>query len=248
MKALLLTLLLGGAGLAPALAQQPAPANPGGRLWATDNLDALLRGQMAHAYHAPTLNAEGQPFFQRTWQPGEIILVNTKQRIGDILLQYDVYMHQLLAVPRKGRADTLLLNSNTIQEFVVQDELLPDYPHRFRRIDALQRPDRPLEYAEVLHEGKYRLLKRHGRQLYRSESGKVFTNGRTQDRLVDHTTYFLQRPDGSVVQVRMTAKAISSAAPELATAINSELTQRKTSAKNESEVVALLQLVDKGAQ
>lgn len=246
MKPLLLTLLLGGSVALPALAQQPAAIPPGSRLWATDNLDALLQGQMAHAYHAPQRNVDGQPFFQRTWQPGEIVLANTSQRIGNILLLYDVYSQQLLAVPRKGRPDTLLLNSSTIQEFVIQDELLPDYPHLFRRIEALQRPDRPLEYAEVLHEGNYRLLKRHSRQFYRNDSGKVFNNGQNQDRIVEHITYFLQRPDGSVTPVRLTAKAISNAAPELAPAIATELAQRKASARNEPEVVALLQLVDKG--
>lgn len=253
MKNLCTTALLLSLAAVPALAQQPAPPtpaaqNPGGRLWAADNLDNLLRGQMGHNYVAPQRNVDGQPFFQATWQPGEIVLVNTKQRIGNIMLLYDVYAQQLLAIPRKGRPDTLLLNSSIIQEFVVQDAVWPDRPHRFRRLTALERADRPVEYAEVLHEGKYRLLKRHGRQLYRHDSGKVFNNGSTQDRLVEHITYLLERPDGSLVIVKPNAKAIGSAAPELAAAINAELKQQNASARNEMEIVALLQTVDKGGQ
>ncbi|MCC3160006.1 hypothetical protein LJ737_22405 [Hymenobacter sp. 15J16-1T3B] len=245
MKTLLLATTLASLIATPLFAQQPTPPqNPGGRLWAADNLDALLQGQMAHAYSAPRRNIEGQPFFQRTWQPGEIVLVNTKQRIGNILLQFDVFAQQLLAIPRKGKTDTLLLNTNIIQEFVVQDELIPDRLHRFRRLDNLQRTNQPWEYAEVLHEGKYSLLKRHGRQLYRSDAGKVFNSGRVQDRIVEDFSYFLQCPNGSIVPVKLNAKALSNAAPDLAAAINAELTQRKLSARNELEVVALLQAVD----
>ncbi|GAB2964503.1 hypothetical protein GCM10027048_37510 [Hymenobacter coalescens] len=214
-----------------------------GRLWATDNLDALLDGKMAHNYVAPRRDVQGQIFFQRTWQPGEIILTNTKQRIGNILLQYDAYGAQLLAVPQKGRRDTLLLNTNSIQGFVVQDELIPNRVHTFRRFDNAPRPDQQHKYVEVLHDGKYSLLKRHGRQIYRGDDGRVFNSGRNYDRIEEHVTYFLSRPDGSAVQVKLNAKAISNAAPALAAAIKTEMERQP--AKTEMEVVALLRNVDK---
>ncbi|WP_139924548.1 hypothetical protein [Hymenobacter sp. DG01] len=247
MKYLALALLLGGLSTYQATAQQITPpvASPGGRLWANENLGALLDGKMAYAYQAPQREAQGQAFFQRTWQPGEIILVNTKQRIGNIQLQYDAYGYQLLAVPQRNRADTLLLNKNEIQGFVVQDELFADRVHTFRRFDNAPRPDQQQEYVEVLHEGKYTLLKRHSRQLQRSDKDKVFNSGRHYDQLVEYNSYFLSRPDGTVVPVKLNAKAISAAAPDLAAAIKAELARQQVLAKSELDIVTLLASVDK---
>ncbi|RAK68416.1 hypothetical protein [Hymenobacter edaphi] len=247
MKLLASTALLIGISAGSAAAQQPInvtlPGTTSGvSLRPSDKLETQLQGKMDHAYGNAWRHLEGQPFVQRSWQPGEIVM-NNKQRLGDLLLQYDAYGQQLLGV-HKGKTDTLLLDHNSVQSFVVKDELSPDRLRTFRRFENAVRPEQRLNYVEVLHAGHYSLLKHHGRQLHRASDAQALNGDTNNDRIAEVYTYFLSRPDGTAVPVKLNAKSLSGAAPELAAAIKAALASKKTD-NTEAGMASLLDSVDK---
>jgi hypothetical protein len=251
MKLLLTTTLLLGLTAASANAQQglgpititlpSATPNPNVSLRPGDRLDAQIQGKMDHAYGSGWRNLDGQPFIQRSWQPGEVVM-NTKKHLPDLLLKYDAYGQQLLAVA-KGKTDTLLLDHRLVQSFVMQDEQQPGRMRRFQRFDNTPKPEQRLNYVEVLHVGKYSLLKHHGRQLHKAGDGQALNGDSNNDRIAEVYEYYLSRPDGLAVPVKLNAKALSAAAPELAAAIKAELDKKKPD-NNEAGMAALLDKVD----
>ncbi|RTQ49516.1 hypothetical protein EJV47_11855 [Hymenobacter gummosus] len=246
MKLLTTTLVLLGLTTASATAQQfdvnlPSP-NAGLVLRPTDQLTNKLQGKMDHTYGNAWRNLDGQPWIQRSWQPGELVM--SKGRMVDLLLRYDAYGQQLLGVT-KGKTDTLLLDHRLVQSFVMKDEAGAGTMRTFRRFDNAPQPEQRLNFVEVLHAGKYSLLKHHGRQLHRAAEGGVVLNGDSNnDRISEVYTYYLSRPDGTTVPVKLNAKAISAAAPELAAAIKTAQASKKADS-SEAGMAALLDGVDK---
>lgn len=246
MKLLLNSLLLLALPAAPALAQEPLnvrlpDANAGVMLRPSDKLTNQLQGKMDHAYGSAWRHLEGQPWIQRSWQPGQVMM--PKSRLDNVLLKYDAYGQQLLAVT-KGKTDTLLLDHRLVQGFVMQDESGPGRQLTFQRFDNAPQPEQRLNFVEVLHAGKYSLLKHHGRQLHRGNDGVVLNGDSNNDRIAEVYTYYLSRPDGTAVPVKLNAKAISAAAPDLAAAIKTQLASKKAD-NNEAGMANLLQMVDK---
>lgn len=251
MKLLATTALLIGLSAASAYAQGAGPINislptpnAGISLRPGDQLTNKLQGKMDHAYGNAWANLDGQPWIQRSWQPGEVVI--NKQRLNDLLLRYDAYGQQLLAVA-KGKTDTLLLDHRSVQGFVMKDEAGADHLRTFWRFDNAPQPNQRLNFVEVLHAGKYSLLKHHGRQLHKANDGVNLNGDSNNDRIAEVYTYYLSRPDGTAVPVKLNAKALSAAAPELADAIKAELAKKKAD-NNEAGMAALLNNVDKAAQ
>lgn len=246
---LLTTLLLLGLPVASAVAQaDPRPisislptATGAMNLRSGDVLGNKLQGKLDHTYGSEWGNLEGQPWIQRSWQPGEVII--NKQRVNGVMVRYDAFGQQLLAVS-KGKTDTLVLDHNTVQGFIMQDEASAGHLRTFQRFDNAPQPTQRLNFVEVLHAGQYRLLKHHGRQLNKANDGVMLNGDSHNDRISEVYTYYLSRPDGVAVPVRLNAKALSAAAPELAAAIKNALASKKAD-NNETGMAALLDSIDK---
>lgn len=252
MKLLSTTLLLLSLPATAALAQNGLPpinvnlptATNGLTLRPSDRLTTQLQGKMDHAYGSAWRNLDGQPWIQPSWQPGQVTMTS-KAQMGNVLLKYDAYGQQLLAV-EKGKTDTLLLDHRVVQHFVMQDAASTGRMRTFQRFDNSPQPEQRLNFAEVLHAGQYLLLKHHGRQLHKANDGVQLNGDSGNDRLAEVYTYYLSRPDGTAVPVKLNAKALSTAAPDLATAIKTQLASKKAD-NNEAGMAALLDSVDKAA-
>ena len=233
---------------APTYAQSNANALTTGAA-GQENLNALVRGAPTVVPDTRYEGLRGSPYVVARWLPATITMTRSHVVLPPVALKYDVFRHRLLMrTPPKG--DSLQLDENLIESFVLTDALLPNpatgrpaerYFRRFLEAPELQQR---LEFVEVLHAGKYALLKRYVRKLEKADYQGAYNTDRRYDELTSKEEYYLRRPDGKLELLKPTLKALESAAPRLAGALKAEADKQKTNGKSEVDLVRLLDVVD----
>ncbi|UYZ64591.1 hypothetical protein [Hymenobacter weizhouensis] len=227
------------AGLLPlaALAQQPSIEQSGTAAQA--NLNSLVAGSPAVVPRGEAYGTIGSPYADPRWLPARITLTS-KVPLAPVPLKYDVLNRRLLMRPVNRPADSLVLDDRTVVRFELEE---PGGRRRlFRRFEEAPVPTQRPDYVEVLHEGKYTLLKRYAKAVQKADYQGAYSADRRFDEVLDRPTYYLRRPDGSAVPVKLSLKALQAAAPELAPALKSA--PNASAAKTEAEWAAVLAAAD----
>ena len=243
---LLVTLL---ASTAPTYAQSNAGALTTGAAGQENLKRAGARRPHGGARQRATRACAVRPNVVARWLPATITMTRSHVVLPPVTLKYDVFRHRLLMrTPQKG--DSLQLDENLIESFVLTDALLPDpatgrpAERRFRRFLEASELQLQLEFVEVLHAGKYALLKRYVRKLEKADYQGAYNTDRRYDELTSKEEYYLRRPDGTLETIKPTLKALQAAAPQLAGALKAAADQQRTNGKSEAELVRLLDAVD----
>ena len=111
------------------------------------------------------------------------------------------------------------LNDQLVAGFELDEPATPLIPARirvFRRFTEAPDSRQKADYVEVLHKGRYTLLKRYAKQLVIANSHKAYGSSQNYDEILDQNQYFLLRPDKTLVPLKLTLKMLQAAAPELA--------------------------------
>ena len=233
----LLALLLTGA---TAQAQSTAIGQEGAA--GISNLHDLTRGMPAVLPHGSNEGILGSPYADARWLPAQLRLTNNLP-LAPIPLKYDVLEHRLLMRSSAQATDSLQLDDARVASFVLLEPasaLSPARPRQFRRFTeapiAIERPD----YVEVLHAGRYTLLKHYAKTLRTATQPGAYSNGSRSDVIEDHPTYYLRTPEATLLPVKLTLKALQAAAPALAKPLEAAAHTPKTDA----DWVAVLNAVD----
>ncbi|MFC7669122.1 hypothetical protein ACFQT0_18525 [Hymenobacter humi] len=72
---------------------------------------------------------------------------------------------------------------------------------------------------EVLHDGKYPLLKRYIKDLHRASSVSGFETKPGKLEMIEKVVYYLGQPQGGAAQVKLNLKGMQQAAPGLAASL-----------------------------
>lgn len=184
----------------------------------------------------------GSPYVDNRWLPAYITL-NNKVPLAPIPLKYDVLNRRLLMRPISRPNDSLQLDDQRVVRFELEEPSGAQGKMRrvFRRFEEAPEPKYRPSYVEVLHEGRYSLLKHYNKVLRKANPG-AYNVGIRYDELEDKNTYYLRSPNAAVVLVKLNNKALQAAAPDLAKALK-ESTAAKT-AKTDAEWVAVLEAID----
>ena len=210
-----------------------------------ENLNALVRGAPTVVPDSRYEGLRGSPYVVPRWLPTALTMIRSKVTLPPVPLKYDVFQQRLLMY-NKQKGDSLQLNSDLISSFVLVDAGQSEKAgqRRFRRFAEAPVLRQQLEFVEVLHAGKYELLKRYVKQLDKASYTGAFSADKRYDELIDKEEYYLRRPDGRLEPLKPTLKALQAAAPALAAALKAEADQQKLNGKSEAELVALLAAVD----
>ena len=163
----------------------------------------------------------GSPYADRRWLPAHLVMTSNVQ-LPRVPLKYDVLNQRLLMRSLERASDSLQLDDRLLASFELEEPATNSTPaHRrtFRRFLEAPLPTQRPEFVEVLHEGKYKLLKRYVKTLRKAAPQNGFDSGSATDEVMDKTVYYMSLPDASVVQVKLTLKSLQSAAPALGTAL-----------------------------
>ncbi|GAB3824286.1 hypothetical protein [Hymenobacter jeollabukensis] len=233
-------LLLGFAlGVTPAVAQQ---TTNGAAQPANYNKTNIAPGEF-QAYNTFDHRYEGlvgTPYLSKGWSMAKVTLAD-KRELAGAPARYDVYRRVLVVQPYANKKDSVWLDANRMKEF----SLLPVLPGQAERrfLPFAEAPDaeKRTAFVEVLYQGAsgYALLKLPRKLMVKANYQGGYAADRRFDELVDRTEYYLRRPDGSVVEVKLNQKSIAGAAPALAA-----LGQTKRTVKTEQDAVELLRAAD----
>ena len=233
----LLGLLLTGA---TAQAQSAAIGQEGAA--GVSNLRDLAVGVPAVMPHGSGEGVLGSPYADGRWLSAQLRL-NNNLPLAPIPLKYDVLEHRLLMRSSARATDSLQLDDARVASFVLLEPasaLGPARPRQFRRFEeaplAKERPD----YVEVLHAGRYTLLKHYAKTLRKASQPGAYSNGPRYDLIEDHPAYYLRTPEAALLPVKLTLKTLQAAAPALAKPLEAATHAPKT----EADWVAVLNAVD----
>ncbi|MBJ6109611.1 hypothetical protein JAO73_11350 [Hymenobacter sp. BT523] len=192
-------------------------------------------------------NTVGSPYADNRWLTAHVTLAN-KQPLLPMLLKYDVLDRALVMRKEAPSPDSVELNDSKVASFVLEEPASALGPARrrlFRRFEegpaARQR-----DYVEVLHEGRYALLKHHLKQIKREGFGGMYSNGAPIDEIEDASVYYLRTPEGTLTPVKLTLKALQAAAPALAEPLKTAAAAQKP--RSEAGWGAVLDAADPAAK
>ncbi len=211
---LVAALFLGSA--AGAQAQSSGAVSPGGADVQT-NIQSLVAGRPA-SLPSGTADTKGSPYVLNRWLPGRVRLSNNVV-LAAIPLKYDVLNRRILMRETLQSRDSLQLDDRQVVSFTLDEAATPLAParvHLFQRFTDAPDAGYRSAYAEILHQGRYTLLKLHAKKFIPADYQTAYGNGRRDNEIEDRQLYFLRRPDASVVPVKLNLRALMAAAPDLA--------------------------------
>ncbi|MDF7811053.1 hypothetical protein [Hymenobacter sp. YC55] len=211
---------------------------------ARDNIDALGRGDAAVVRKPTSAGVIGTPYADNRWLLARITL-STKLPLAPVPLKYDVLNQRLLMRPLDRGVDSLQLDDRAVTRFELDDPVPGTTTIRkrvFRRFEEALVPNQRMDYVEVLHEGRYSLLKRYVKLLRKANNTGAYNTGQQYDQVEDKNVYYLRRPDASLVPLKLSVKTLQAAMPELAAALKESGAAQK--AKTDVEWANVLDTLD----
>jgi hypothetical protein len=190
---------------------------------------------------SPFKGISGSPYLVPRWLSA-VITTRSKTVMDTVPLKYDV-LRQRVLIRDQQKGDSLQVEDNLIASFVLTDPEQAQEKREFRRFLEAPEPEQAREFVEVLHRGKYTLLKQYKKDIQTAGYASAYLYDESPKAIEDKVVYYLARPNGSAVPVKLKMKALQSAAPELASALKEA--SRKQSIAKEEDAVALLHAVDK---
>ena len=206
-------LLLSAAGTA--LGQAPAAGQSGAEM--NVNVQALVQGRPA-MLPSSSADTKGSPYVLDKWVPGRLRLSNNVV-LAALPLKYDVLNRRILMREDFKTQDSLQLDDRQVVSFTLDEPATPLAPAQVRLFQRFSdSPDVGYRsaYAEIVHQGRYTLLKLYGKKLLVADHQTPYGSNRRENDIENRTQYFLRRPDASVVLVKLNLRALMAAAPDLA--------------------------------
>ncbi|MDO7845874.1 hypothetical protein Q5H92_05860 [Hymenobacter sp. M29] len=226
--------LLFSAGVAHA--QQDAAAQT--------NLNALAAGAPAVVPRGTADGLKGSPYADNRWLLAQITLANNLP-LAPVPLKYDVLDHRLLMRAPARPKDSLQLDDARVLQFVLNEPATPLSPARqrtFRRFAEAPAENHKRDYVEVLHQGRYTLLKHYLKKLNKANYQGAYSTDSHYDEIEDKSVYYLLTPDARLVPVKLALKPLQGAAPALAAALKTAADAQKP--KTDAEWTAVFAAAD----
>lgn len=241
MKFYLLLLPLVLVGAPAAYAQQSSLQQTGTAAQA--NLDALVSGSPTVLPRGEAYGVNGSPYLDKRWLPARLQMAN-KIELAPVPLKVDVLERRLLMRPFNRPNDSLVLDDRLLVGFTLDEPagLQPARVRKFRRFVEAPVASQQMEFVEIVHEGKFTLLKRYAKTLRQANYQGAYSTGNRYDEIEDKTQYYLKRFDGTLVPLKLTLKMLQAAAPQLAAPLKAA--PRAGQAKTDADWAAVLNEVD----
>ena len=202
------------------------------------NVQALVDGNSVTLPRGEPYGLKGSPYLDKRWLNTSVQLTDNAKP-EEVLLKYDILEQRLIVRLPKSPNDSIRLNDASVVGFTIAvpgDYDRPAHQRYFRRFMEAPTLGQQLTYVEVLHQGKYTLLKRYSKLKRKANYQGAYSPDQRYDEVDDRNQYFLLRPDKVLVPIKMTLKMLQAAAPELAL----KTVSGAETAKNDTDWAAVL--------
>ena len=241
---LLLPVLAGLLLLSPLAARAQATTLTQQGLAAQNNLNDLVNGLPSVLPRGESEGTIGSPYADNRWLLARLDLPNGRP-LAPVPVKYDVLGHRLLMRHPERPADSLQLDDQQVRGFVLEEPATPRGPARqrvFRRFAEAPQAIQRTSYVEVLHAGRYTLLKHYKKTLKKANYQGAYSAGTRFDEIEDNTTYYLVASGAAPLPVKLGLKTLQAAAPPLANAIKVSADAQKP--KTDADWAAVLNTAD----
>lgn len=149
----------------------------------------------------------GTPYLLPNWSNGQIVLTNGKQYYN-VPIKFNAARQELMLLRPKQGNDSIIVDRGTVLGFRLEDALGQSY--LFRRYPDATYSDPPVAsgYFLVLYEGKTALLKRVAKTFQEANFKGGYASGNRYDTFTDANTYYLLKPDKTLVKVKLSKKSL----------------------------------------
>jgi hypothetical protein len=212
------------------------------------NLAALVSGAPTVLPRGGNEEVVGSPYVDNRWLLARITL-RTNKPLAPVPLKYNLLEQRLLMRTLQRPKDSLQLDDRLVTGFVLEEPASPAGPARqrpFRRFAEAPLPKHRADFAEVLHQGRYTLLKHHLKTLKKADYQGAYSTDRRQHEIETRAVYYLRTPNGTLAPVKLSLKALQTAAPALAQALKTAADSREPN--SEADWAAVLGTVDPPAK
>ncbi|MBF9140480.1 hypothetical protein [Hymenobacter properus] len=211
---------------------------------AQTNLNALAAGAPAVVPRGTADGFKGSPYADARWLPAQITLTNNLP-LAPVPLKYDVLEHRLLMRAPARPTDSLQLDDTRVVRFVLNEPATALGPARqrvFRRFAEAPTANHKQDYVEVLHQGRYTLLKHYLKTLKKANYQGAYNTDSHYDEIEDKTVYYLLTPEAQLVPLKLALKPLQGAALALAAALKASADAKKP--KTDADWAAVLDAAD----
>ncbi len=175
---------------------------------AQQNLNALggAGSNVVQLFDTRYEGIRGNPFVLPYWCSTEVVFKDGR-RFKEVPLKYDVYQNQI--VMRRPQGDSIILNPAPISHFTLQD-VAAGKSYLFKKFTLPPDEQARLKnrFLQVIQEGSTSLVVSRGKSIVKADYKGAYNSGRAYDELIDDTQYYLLRPDGSMVGIRLNRKSV----------------------------------------
>lgn len=189
----------------------------------------------------------GTPYYLPYWAKGRVGLANG-QRNDNVLVKYDAYRQELVLSHPPARSDSVIIDRGRVNWFVLQPAD-SGAAVLFRRYPTLRSNDATLRdsYFRVLYAGRHSLLQRVGKTFHPANYKDPYSPDIRYDSYTDNSAYYVLKPDGRAIKVKLTTKNLldALAADEPANVPKDAADRRKLTIRTEWDAVRFVEGYDK---
>lgn len=152
----------------------------------------------------------GSPYFLTDWNKGQIEMM-AGQNYKDVPIKFDAYRQQLILLRTWVGSDSIIVNASQVKSFQFGNKDGQFYV--FRRFPDAKTDDITLRegYYLVLYQGKSALLKRIVKTFKKADYKDAYSNDVRYDEFRSAFSYYLLKPDQTLVKVKLSDKALTDA-------------------------------------
>ncbi|WP_338871800.1 hypothetical protein WBJ53_26340 [Spirosoma sp. SC4-14] len=181
---------------------------------------------------------KGTPYFLPQWTQGEIDMVNG-QHYTDVPIKFDAFRQYLILLRNRAGQDSIVVNSDQVKSFQLNSPTGQTY--LFKHLPNLKTDDESLKegYLLVLYQGETSLFKRITKTFKAADYKDPYSNDVRYDSFKEAASYYLLKPDQSLVKVKLTKKSLLDALDHQSS-LKTFVEQHHLALKTENEAIALI--------
>ncbi len=185
----------------------------------------------------------GSPYFLPEWINGQVEMT-AGQRYTNVPLKFDAYQQQLVLLRTWAGSDSIIVDADQVKQFTLTNK--GGQTSLFKRLRVDKTDDQTLDkgYFLVLYEGKNSLLKRVAKAFRPADYKNPYANNVRYDEFRDAFSYYLLRPDQSLLKVKLSDKSLIDALGDRKEELKTFLKQEKLSVKTENDAILLVKKHD----
>ncbi len=185
----------------------------------------------------------GTPYFLPDWSEG-MIEMNMGKNYTNVPLKFDAFSQNLLLRRPWSNNDSIIVYPNQVIGFILKGSEGQDY--YFKRYPQVQTAEVNLRdgYFMVLYEGKNALLKRVSKQFKKADFKDPYSNNVRYDSYNDDFSYYLLKPDKTLVKVKQSKKGLLDALSDKEASIKTFIDKEKLNLKTDDGLARVVQYYD----